>query len=127
MIKMFHSSSFQDNVDVSMRIVEDPKSMTKSASTIFGCDYSELMPDKDHVGIHVVALGDAEHFGSNRNGDLFPKAACVKYHDTFVKHGHVYRHHKNKDPRTQGLGNIKMSAYNAPQGRIELFIHANNF
>ena len=67
---------------------------------------------------------DVQGHNSNRNGDAFSKQACIKYHDTFVKHGHVYRHHRNKDPR-KSLGSIKASAYNEPMGRIELFIHVD--
>jgi len=124
MIKLFFSESFQDTVDVRMRIVEDPAVLTKSAATIFGCDYADMLPDQDHVGMHVVALGDFEHYGSNRNGDGFPKKANVAYHHTFVKHGNLYRHHKNKDPEKR-LGQIVKSAHCADMGRVELFIHAH--
>lgn len=125
MIKLISSASFNDTVDVGMRIIEDPASKSvKSAATIFGCDYPDLAPDKDHVGIHLVALGDFEHYGANRNGDSFPKQACVKYHDTFVRHGKVFRHHRNKDA-SANLGEVVKSAYNEPMGRIELFIRAN--
>lgn len=125
MIKLISSASFNDTVDVGMRIVEDPAGkLVKSAATIFGCDYSNLAPDKDHVGIHLVALGDFEHYGANRNGDSFPKQACIKSHDTFVKYGKVFRHHRNKDA-SSNLGHVVKSAYNEPMGRIELFIHAN--
>ena len=126
MVKLIYSDSFDKNVDVGMRIIEDPAQITKQASTIFGCDYSDLQPDKDHVGIHLVALGDSEHFGLNRNFDGFSKAACIKYHDTFVKHGHVFRHHRNRPERGDKiLGNVKASAYNEDMGRIELFVHAH--
>ena len=124
MTKLIYSSAFDKCADVSMHIIEDPAALTKSAGTVFGLDYDALKPDDTHVGIHVTALGDWEHYGANRNGDTFPKAACVKYHDTFVKHGQLFRHHKNKD-RSNNLGNIKASAYNADMGRIELFVHAN--
>jgi hypothetical protein len=124
MIKLLYSTSFQDTADVRMSIVEDAGRFTKSASTIFGCDYEGMQPDKDHVGIHVVAVGDFEHYGANRNGDGFPKQACVAYHPTFVKHGNVYRHHKNKDPQKR-LGQIVKSAYSDEMGRIELFVHAH--
>lgn len=124
LIKLIHSSAFDTTVDVGMRLIEDPRQLSKSASTVFDCEYDALKPDKDHLGIHLVALGDFEHYGSNRNGDGFPKIACVKYHDTFVKNGHLFRHHRNKDAE-QSLGKIVKSAYNAPMGRIELFIHAN--
>ena len=124
MIKIIYSSAYDKTADIGMRVIEDFATLTKSAGTIFGMDYDALKPDKDHVGIHVTALGDWEHYGANRNGDTFPKAACVKYHDTFVKHGSVFRHHKNKD-REKNLGAIKASAYNDEMGRIELFVHAH--
>jgi len=124
MVKLIYSSTFDTTVDVGMRLVEDPSLLTKSASTIFDCDYNELVPDKDHLGIHLVALGDFEHYGSNRNGDGFPKKACIAYHHTFVKNANLYRHHRNKDPEKR-LGQVVKSAYNAPMGRIELFVHAH--
>jgi hypothetical protein len=124
MIKLIYSSAFDALTDVGMRIIEDPAQLTKQASTIFGCDYADLAPDKDHVGIHLTAVGATERYGFNRNGDGFPKQACVDYHDTFVKYGHVYRHHRNKDP-LKALGNIKASAYSDEMDRIELFIHAH--
>jgi len=124
MTKLIFSDSFDPIVDVSINIVKEAKNFTKQAANVFGMDYSALKPDKDHVGIHLVALGDSEHYGSNRNGDLFPKKACIEYHDTFVKNANVYRHHKNQD-KAKALGEVKTSAYNEPMGRIELFIHAH--
>lgn len=124
MVKLIYSAAFDPLADVSMRIVEDPAVLTKKAHTIFGCDYAQVAPDADHVGIHLTAVGAFERYGSNRNGDGFPKQACVKYHDTFVKHGSVFRHHRNKD-RTKNLGLIKASAYNHEMDRIELFAHAH--
>lgn len=124
MSKLIMSNHLPSEVEASMRFMEDPSALEKSASTIFGCDYSDVQPDSKHVGIHVVGLGDFETYGANRNGDSFPKVACVKYHDTFVKHGHVYRNHVNKDPEKK-LGDIVKSAYNPDMGRIELFLHVN--
>ena len=124
MIKLIMSDAFDSTVDVGMRLIEDPAQITKQASTIFGCDYSALKPDDDHVGVHLVALGATERYGLNRNKDGFSKAASQKYHDTFVKHAHIYRHHRNKDPR-KSLGGVKASAYNDDMDRIELFVHAH--
>ena len=123
--KVIYSGALPDGLDASMRIVEDRQGFAKVASEGFApFDYDAVKADKDHVGIHLIALGDSEHYGANRNGDLFSKAACIGHHDTFVKHGYVHRHHKNKDPNAR-LGAIKLSAYNEPMGRIELFIHAH--
>lgn len=123
LVKLIFSDSFDPIIDVSARLM-DSNRLTKQASTIFGRDYSDLKPDKDHIGIHLVALGDFEHYGSNRNGDSFPKAACVRFHDTFVKNACPFRGHANKD-KQKSLGHVKASAYNEPMGRIELFIHAH--
>lgn len=123
--KLIYSSDFDPTVGIGAEIIENGSPLRKQASTIFGMDYDAMKPDDRHVGIHVVALGDAEHYGQNRNGDLFSKEACVKYHPTFVKYGCVFRHHRNKDAETQGIGEVKYAAYNEPMGRIELFIHAD--
>lgn len=122
--KLIYAADFDPTIGVGAELITRQGELTKQASTIFGMDYSDMKPDDRHVGIHVVALGDAEHYQFNRNGDGFPKEACVKYHDTFVKNGHVFRHHVNKDPE-KSIGIVKASAYNEPMGRIELFIHAD--
>lgn len=124
MTKLIYSADFDPTVGVGAELITRQGELTKQASTIFGKEYSDLKPDDRHVGIHVVALGDAEHYGMNRNGDLFTKKACVEYYPTFVENGHVFRHHRNKDP-SGAIGEIKYAAYNEPMGRIELFIHAD--
>lgn len=78
-------------------------------------------PDKDHFLMHVIAMGDHEHYGPNINCDAWPKAACVKHHPTFVSNGYFFREHKNSDPKLS-IGLIKGSAYNKEQGRIELAV-----
>ena len=84
----------------------------------------DLKPDKDHFMVHLIAVGDQEHYGPNRNGDAFPKKACQDYHDTFVKNGYFFREHNNKDPKNK-LGDVKASKYNEKMGRVELLIHGN--
>lgn len=125
MIKVTYSSDINSTVGVGGEIVKSASELGKQASTIFHMEYEQLKPPEGMTGIHLVALGDAEAYGMNRNGDLFSKEACVKYHDTFVKHGHVYEHHRNKDPR-KALGQIKAAAYNPDMHRIELYIWADN-
>jgi hypothetical protein len=124
MMKLIHSSVLPDELGAAATLVEDPARFVKRAAearAIF--DYEALKPDKDHVGIHVVALGD-DAYPMNRNGDIFAKDACVKYHNTFVKFGKVFRHHMH-DSADKAIGDIKASAYNDPMHRIELFIHAH--
>lgn len=128
MIKLIQSTQFDPEVGVGMEIVDSGSNVKqaekKENETIFGKSYDELKPDKNHVGIHVVAMGDEEHYGPNRNADSAPADSLRKYHDTFVTNGHVFRHHRNKDPK-KSIGDIVASAFNEPMGRVELFIHAD--
>lgn len=123
--KLIGSGSLPNGLVSQMAVIEDPVLFEKAAAAtgaIF--DFDALQADDDHVGIHLTAVGDVERYGFNRNADGFPKKANAAYHPTFVKHGMVYRHHKNKD-RKKNLGHIKASAYNEKMGRTELFIHAH--
>lgn len=125
MIKVTYSSDISSTVGVGGEVVKSASELNKQAATIFHMEYGRLAPPKGMTGIHLVALGDSEAYPMNRNGDLFPKEACEKYYDTFVKHGHVYQHHRNKDPR-KSIGSIKAAAYNPDMHRIELYIWADN-
>jgi hypothetical protein len=85
----------------------------------------EYAPDKDHFMLHVVAMGDQETYGPNKNGDGFPKEALEKFHPTFVSDGCFFREHRNRCQTTQGIGTIKASAYNPKMRRAELIVHGN--
>lgn len=86
---------------------------------------SEYAPDKDHFMLHVVAMGDQETYGPNKNGDGFPKEALEKYHPTFISDGCFFREHRNRCQETQGIGSIKASAFNPKMHRVELIVHGN--
>lgn len=124
MIKTVIPASWDSIGEAGARLVFDVSDLTKVANTIFGMDYADMKPDKDHVGIHLVALGDYEHFGLNRNFDGFSKVACTDFTPTFVELGKCFEHHKNGDPKVN-VGEIKKAAYNEKMGRVELFIHAH--
>jgi hypothetical protein len=124
MIKLIFSDQLPKDLNAGMTLIEDPDKFVKKASLAFDLTSENLRPPKGYVGIHTVALGDWEHYGMNRNGDAFTKESCQKYHHTFVKHGHVFRNHDNKDP-VNAIGKIAASAYNEPMGRIELVIWAD--
>ena len=128
MIKLIQSTQIAPEVGAHMEIVDSGSNVKsaekKETETIFGKSYDELKPDKNHVGIHVVALGDTEAYPCNRNGDGFTRKACIEFHPTFVDYGHVFRHHRNKDPM-KSIGDIVASAFNDMMDRVELFIHAD--
>lgn len=95
----------------------------KSASAGFSKGVLEdFKPDKDHFAVHLIAVGDYENYGPNRNGDAFTKKANTDYHGCFVKFGHFFRHHKNTGPE-HAIGIVKASCHNDDMGRIELIIH----
>lgn len=49
----------------------------------------------------------------------------MKYHSTFTKRGHVFKHHKNDDP-SKSIGSIHSEAYNPDMRRGELIIKVAN-
>lgn len=88
----------------------------------------EYRPKDSHTAcIHLIAMGDAETYGFNRNGDAFPQKALEKYASTFVSNGNLFREHRNKDKKKR-LGPVKWAGYDpSPNGmhRVELIVHMN--
>ena len=106
-------------------LYDEASHIKSAASEVFSkSELAKHAPDKDHFMMHVVALGDHETYGFNRNGDAFTKKACKDYHHTFVKYGNYFLEHANRDPKKK-IGDIKASAYNEDMGRVELIIHGH--
>ena len=104
---------------------DDGISMKKAASSAFSDKLiRENAPDKDHFGVHFIAMGSEEQYGFNKNGDGWPEDGLKRRHHTFVKNGHFFLEHKNSDPKF-AIGNIKASAYNNEMGRVELIVHGD--
>jgi len=91
------------------------------SSSVMTAEMDAIRPEKGHAFVHVIALGDSEKYGFNRNGDGFPKQANQTYHHTFVTHGRAYAHHQNKNP-DKAEGTVKASAYNDEMSRVELLL-----
>ena len=129
MIKVHHPEVDQEELVKAagkiVTLIEDEKHVKQASSS---CITENLirnnLPDSDHFMVHLIAMGDGETYGQNRNGDFWPKEANEKYHDTFVKKGHFFREHNNRDAK-EALGIVKASAYNPEMKRIELIIHGN--
>lgn len=69
----------------------------------------------------VNALTAGEFYGPNKNGDYFPEKSLKERHHTFVEHGHVYKHHVNKDPK-KAMGKVIFSHYNDEMKRVEVVV-----
>lgn len=81
-------------------------------------------PDKDHFGIHLIAMGSQEKYGFNRNGDGWPEKGLRARHNTFVTNGHLFREHRNSNPDLK-IGDVAASAYNDDMDRVELIVHGH--
>lgn len=99
---------------------------------------------KTDKGIYVLvsALGAAEYWSSNVNGDAFPIASLVNAppdwdtkslkemqkigkdwpygYPTFMN-AHAFKHHQNKDP-SRAFGNIVIAVWNPKMFRVELVV-----
>jgi hypothetical protein len=129
MIKVHHPEVDQEEVlKAAGRVVRliDTESQVKEAASSAVSDklIRENLPDDDHFMVHLIAMGDSENYGPNRNADWWPKQANIDRHHTFVSHGHFFREHANRDPKNN-LGHVKASAHNGDMSRIELVIHGS--
>ena len=79
--------------------------------------------DDSKAAIHLIAMGNSDQYGFNRNGDYFAGDVLDKRAHTFVTNGHVFREHRNKDPK-KAIGQVKWAGYD-PKGmqRVELIVH----
>jgi hypothetical protein len=82
------------------------------------------VPDDDHFGVHLVAMGCGEDYGFNKNGDWWNRDMLVRRHNTFQKNGHFFREHNNRDPKLK-IGDVVATAWNDKMGRVELIVHGN--
>lgn len=108
-------------------VVDCDNGVKSASSALVSKSLLEKYRPSDHktACIHLIAMGDSETYGFNRNGDAFPGRALQKYASTFVTNGHVFKEHANKDAR-KALGSIKWAGYDpSPTGmhRVELIIH----
>lgn len=129
MFKVHYQSDHEelyDSLQGHMVNLLDGRLIKSAASEVFSREkLAEYAPDKDHFMMHLIAMGDQETYGPNKNGDGFPKEALEKYTPTFVSNGCLYREHRNRDPKTQGIGSVKAAAYNPEMHRVELIVHGH--
>lgn len=110
-------------VDIGSRGVDHGWAIKRAS--VLTQEMAELKPEPGKTMVHVLAVGNTESYGPNRNGDGFSREWNKKAHTRFVKHGNVFKHHQNKDP-SKAVGQIKLSAHNDEMDRIELVIALDN-
>lgn len=84
-----------------------------------------LRPQKNKTIIHVIAVGDEEIYGPNRNCDGFSREDNVTAHSSFKDIGHVFKNHQNDDP-FKAVGDVMQTAHNNQMSRIELLLALDN-
>lgn len=116
-------------------IVDDPDIFRKTASSQVVHQWGEIKPIPGHTLVHLIALGDFEKVGSNRNGDAFRSLFCQQVHNTFVKNASLYRNHKSREklPNDEWYWNpdfkegyVVKSAHNGDMGRTEVLVAASH-
>jgi len=128
MFKSILSGSFGFNeaeaalVPMHRRGVDSSWLVKRAASHLF--DFSKYASDDKETLIHLLALGDGETTGANRNGDYFSRNVNQTRHNTFLKAGY-FHNHENKD-KSKALGRVVASAHNGPMGRVELIVALDN-
>ncbi|NDG53642.1 MAG: hypothetical protein EBY39_11565, partial [Flavobacteriia bacterium] len=88
MIKVHHPEFDQEELVKAagrvVNLIEGNSHIKEASSSAISRELIENnMPDKDHFMVHLIAMGDGEAYGPNRNGDWWPKKANQTYHDTF--------------------------------------------
>lgn len=88
-------------------------------------EIDELKPIPDHTVIHVIAVGDSERYGDNRNFDKFAREDNKRCHSRFRTQGHVFKDHVNSDPQFK-TGSVVATDHNDVMDRIELLAALEN-
>ena len=94
--------------------------LTKQASEV--SDFlKNLKAKKDSIYLHINALGAADYWGMNANGDVFPEEQLLGSYKTFEQYGNFYKHHLNKPSiGHKKYGKVLFAYYNPTMHRVEL-------
>lgn len=117
--------SVERNGEAMVTLIDTDKGIKSAASNLISKDLLEkYRPTDDNTAcIHLIAMGNSDQYGFNKNGDWFAGDVLEKTAHTFVTNGHMFREHRNKDPK-KAIGTIKHASYD-PHGmqRVELIVH----
>ena len=124
--------------------------LSKEASASPALDYIKaVQPVPGRTIVLIIGLGSYEFYGLNRNGDGFNEEPykmgqkptcgccgqgrdawllpdeCIQHHYQSYEHGHVYRHHVNKDPK-RSIGKVLKAFWNPFMHRVEVLEDIEN-
>lgn len=118
------NDAMRRNGDAFVTLLEVENGVKSASSDVATKELIEKYRPKDSktAAIHLIAMGDSDYFGPNRNGDYFAGDVLNKTASTFVTHGHMFREHRNKDPK-KAIGSVKWAAMNPAMHRVELIVH----
>lgn len=106
-------------------LIEHENGIKSASSALVSKELLETYrPENDKTAcIHLIAMGSSDQYGFNRNGDWFSGDVLEKRAHTFVTNGHMFREHRNKDPK-EAIGQVKWAGYD-PKGmqRVEIIVH----
>lgn len=94
-------------------------------SGLFDSIVKSMKPIPNHTVIHVIAVGDQEWFGENRNYDGFPEEDNKRCHHLFKSQGFVFKDHDNDDPEKK-TGDVVATGHNDAMHRVELLAALDN-
>lgn len=92
-----------------------------ASENLFAQKLASMQPRDGETVLHIIALGDEEVYGPNRNCDGFARQDNIDCHKSFVDLGHLFRDHKNTDPELS-VGRVIDSCHNPAMGRVELLV-----
>jgi hypothetical protein len=87
----------------------------------------------DPKGLWVVnnSLGSMDKWGSNRNGDAFPRLGLINSdpstygHKTFEKYAYPYKHHQNKNPKNSIGEKVAFAHWDEDMDKVVLLYKLN--
>lgn len=114
-----------ENGEAMCSLIEHENGIKRASSALISKELLETYRPKDDrtACIHLIAMGNSEQYGFNRNGDWFAGDVLEKRAHTFVTNGHMFREHRNKDIK-DSIGEVKCAKYD-PKGmqRVEIIVH----
>lgn len=97
------------------------RGLLKTAASEIQSFWDGLPRPEGKAYVWVIGVSAQEYYGCNNNGDAFSEADLKARHATFIRDGHIFLHHVNRDP-ARSIGRPVFSWYNDIMHRVELIL-----